>query len=60
MEKIYLVQLRDGSTGTISSESINGLDLKDFIGETVRIQSTDENGNFIEIDGILEDIADEN
>jgi regulator of RNase E activity RraA len=52
-ETIYTVLLKDGTTGTINSNTLGGQSASDFIGEIVTVQLFDENGNSIEIEGVL-------
>lgn len=56
---IYSVILKDGSTGTINSNTLNGQSAYDFIGETMTVQAHDENGCPIEYTGILVDVLEE-
>ena len=55
----YTVLLNNGTTGTISSDSING-SASDFIGEIVNIHFYDENGNETEEQGVLAEVLEEN
>lgn len=49
----YTVELRDGTVGTIDSDTLNGQDIADFIGEIVTVHLHDENGMPIEARGEL-------
>lgn len=60
MNKIYTVLLRDGTVGTIDSDTIEGRHASDFMDKSVLVQLNDENGNSIEVDGILVEILEEN
>jgi hypothetical protein len=56
---VYSVILKNGSTGTINSNTINGQHASDFIGETMTVQSHDENGMTIEHTEIMVDVLEE-
>jgi len=58
--KTWTVLLDNETTGTISQDTINGKEITDFIGERMRAQSHDENGNAIEVEGILTEVLEEN
>jgi len=58
--KIYTVLLEDGTTGTISSDTLNGQHASAWIGEIVNVHLHDENGNGIEAMGRLVDVLEEN
>ena len=53
---IYIVQLTDGTIGTIDSSCLGNFTAGDFIGDCMTIKTHDENGNPIEITGILESV----
>ena len=53
---IYKVILNDDTTGTIDSDTLEGQSAELFIGEVMRAKSQDENGNFIEVEGVLTDV----
>ena len=55
----YTVKLEDGTTGIIDDDTLDGQHPDDFIGERVNIHLHDENGNNIEIDGIMEETLEE-
>lgn len=59
MNTIYTVALKDGTVGTISSDSINGQHAREFIGEIVRLDLRDENGGQIFVEGTLAEILEE-
>jgi len=52
----YTVLLSDGTTGTVSSDTLNGQSAEDFIGEIVNVHLHDENGNPIETEGELVEV----
>jgi len=52
----YTVLLSDGTTGTLSSDTLNGQSAADFIGEIVNVHLHDENGNPIETEGELVEV----
>lgn len=56
---IYTVLLHGGTTGTIDSDTISGQSAEAFMGEWVIVKTHDENGNTIEVTGILESILEE-
>jgi hypothetical protein len=56
---LYTVRLNDDTVGSINSDTLDGQSAYDFIGDTVRVKLHDENGNLLEIDGILIEILDE-
>jgi hypothetical protein len=56
MKTNYTVLLANGTTGTISTTSINGQNPSDFIGEIVRISTKDENGYPVEVEGALVEV----
>ena len=55
---IHSVLIAGGTTGTIDSDTINGQDIERFLGEVVNVHSHDENGNPVEMSGVLEEILD--
>jgi hypothetical protein len=57
---IYIVQLTDGTVGTVDSDTLGGQPAEDFIGDWMTVHLHDENGNTIEITGILESVLAEN
>ena len=56
----YTVRLEDGTTGTIDSNTIDGQNADDYMGEVVNVHLFDENGNPVEREGrlfeVLEDV----
>ena len=60
MNIIYSVLLACGTTGTIDSDTLNGQSAEDFIGEMVNVHLHDENGNQIEIEGVLDEVLEAN
>lgn len=56
---VYTVRLNDGTIGTIDSDTLNGQSAVDFVGETVNVHLHDENGNPVEVEGVLEEVIDE-
>jgi len=50
------VRLNDDTVGTIDSDALNGQSVEDFVGKTVSVRLHDENGNLIEICGILDEV----
>lgn len=52
----YTVLLDCGTVGTINSDTLDGQDAENFIGESVNIHLYDENGNPIEVEGNLVDV----
>ena len=57
---VYTVKLTDGAFGSVNSDTLGGQQAGDFIGDRVTIKLHDENGEQIEIAGILESILEEN
>jgi hypothetical protein len=55
----YHVLLADGTVGTIDSDTIDGQHANAFIGERMNVHLHDENGNSIEVQGMLKEILDE-
>ena len=55
----YTVRLKDNTTGTIDDDTLEGQHPDNFIGERVNIHLHDENGNPIEVDGIMEKTLEE-
>jgi len=49
----YTVVLTDGSTGKVDDDTLNGQHPDLWIGEEINIHTYDENGNKIEILGIM-------
>ena len=49
----YTVRLENDTIGTVDDDTLDGQHPDNFIGERVNIHLHDENGNPIEIDGIL-------
>lgn len=56
MNATYTVLLKDGTTGTIKADSINGQHADAFIGEIVAVSTKDENGMPIEVRGELVEV----
>jgi len=56
MEKIYTVRLEDDTVGTISDYTIDGQDPDSLVGQRITVSLQDENGNPIEVEGILAEI----
>jgi hypothetical protein len=56
----YTVRLKDGTVGTIDSDTLDGQSAEDFIGEIMNVHLHDENGNSIEEEGILVEVLEEN
>lgn len=56
MDTVYTVSLADGTCGTLDSDTLGGQSPTAFIGEVVTVKLQDENGMFIEVDGILVDV----
>lgn len=54
--KIFSVILDCGTTGTIAEDTIDYQSAENFIGEIMKIQTNDENGNPIEVTGKLIDV----
>jgi len=57
--KKYTIRLENGTIGTIDSDTIDGQHPDNFIGERVNVHLHDENGNNIEVDGIMEETLEE-
>lgn len=53
----YTVLLANGAIGTISDDTLDGQSAEDFIGETVNVHLHDENGNPVEVRGILSEVV---
>lgn len=57
MEKTdRMVRLSDDTVGTVSGSSIDYQDIYNFIGETITVHLRDENGNPIEVSGIMVEV----
>ena len=56
---IYTVLLTDGTVGTIDSDTLDGQSAECFIGERVTVHLHDENGNALEVEGLLEEVLEE-
>jgi hypothetical protein len=52
-EMKFTVRLQDNTIGTIDSDTLNGGNANDFIGELVNVHLHDENGIAIEKTGIM-------
>ena len=50
------VVINGDTTGTIDSDTIDGQSPVNFIGEVVRIKSSDENGMAVELEGVLTEV----
>jgi hypothetical protein len=57
---IYTVVLHDGTVGTVDSDTLGGQPAEDFIGDWITVQLHNENGEQIEITGILESVLEKN
>ena len=55
----YLVALEDGTTGLVNSDTLDGQSADAFIGETINVHLHDENGNPIEVAGVLAEVLEE-
>lgn len=55
----FTVLLKDGTVGTIDSDTIDGQHADAFVGEVVRVKLNDENGNLIEREGRLVEVMEE-
>lgn len=55
----FTVMLKDGTVGTINSDTLGEQHANNFIGETVNVHLTDENGNAIEVQGELIEVLEE-
>ena len=53
---IYTVMLEDGTVGDINSNTLGGQSAADFIGEYVNVHLQDENGNPIEVQGVMSEV----
>lgn len=53
---VYTVRLDDNTVGTINDDTIDGQHADAFIGEVVNVHLHDENGNPIEIEGVLAEV----
>ena len=56
----YTVRLEDETIGTVDSSTIDGQHADAFIGEIMTIQLHDENGNNIEVEGVMVEVLEEN
>jgi hypothetical protein len=56
MNTIYNVVINGDTTGTIDSDTIDGQHASSFVGEVIRIKSRDENGMYIELEGVLTEV----
>lgn len=52
----YTVMLNDGTVGTIDTDTLDGQHPEEFMGEIVNVHLNDENGNPIEVQGILTEV----
>ena len=57
---VYTVKLQDGTVGTVDSSCLGCSIADDFIGDWITVKLHDENGEQLEITGILESILEEN
>ena len=57
---VYTVKLMDGTVGTIDSSCLGCSIAEDFIGDWMTVQLHNENGEQIEVTGILESVLEEN
>jgi len=55
----YIVVINDDTTGTISSDTLDGQSPHAFVGDFVNIHAHDENGNPIEHYGRLTEVLSE-
>jgi len=55
----YTVLLKDGTVGAINSDTLGEQHANDFIGELVNVHLNDENGNPIEVQGVLVEVLEE-
>jgi hypothetical protein len=53
---IYTVLLTDGTVGQIDDATLDGQHPSAFIGEEVLVKLNDENGNPIEVRGVLAEV----
>lgn len=56
---IFTVALEDGTVGTIDSDTIDGQHANAFMGEVVNVHLRDEDGCFIEKQGRLVEVLEE-
>ena len=57
---VYTVKLTDGTVGTVDSLCLGWCIAEDFIGDWMTVKLHDENGEQLEITGILESVLEEN
>lgn len=55
----YIVLLKDGTVGTINSDTFGEQHVNSFIGEVVNVHLSDENGNSIEVQGELVEVLEQ-
>ena len=55
----FTVLLKDGTVGTINSDTLGERRPEEFIGEVVNVHLCDENGNPIEVQGELVEVLEE-
>ena len=55
----YTVALKDGTVGTIDSDTIDGQHASAFVGEVVNVHLYDENGFEFEVEGVLTEVLSE-
>jgi hypothetical protein len=55
---IYTVALEDGTVGTVDSDTIDA-SAHEFIGQVLNVHLRDENGEPIEVEGVVSEILDE-
>ena len=56
MNITHTVLLSCGTVGTVCSSTIDGQEIDLFIGEVLNVHLHDENGNPIEVEGVVEKI----
>ena len=58
MTHTYTVLLENGTTGTVSTDTLNGQHPETYMGEIINVHSYDENGQAIEQQGKLIEVLD--
>lgn len=53
MNTTYEVKLSDGTVGTVCDSTLEGQHPSAFIGEELQIKTYDENGELVEVRGVL-------
>lgn len=55
----FTVTLKDGTVGTVDSDTLDGQHPNAFMGEIINVHLHDENGNPVEVQGELVEVLEE-